>query len=115
MPVSNFVIAMFRIVQEALTNVARHAQANLVKLKLRGQGKVIVTTIEDDGQGFDIARVVGQSRAALGAGTGLLGIRERIALLGGSFDIQSVPGQGTYLTIKIPQEHKNESDKSTTG
>lgn len=112
---SDIEIALFRIVQEALTNVARHAQANLVKLKLRGQRKVIVTTIEDDGRGFDIARVVGHRRAALGAGTGLLGIRERVALLGGSFDIQSVPGQGTYLAIKIPQEHKNESDKSTTG
>jgi signal transduction histidine kinase len=60
--------------------------------------------IEDDGQGFDVASVVDSSHQSADGGTGLLGMRERVTLLGGHFNIQSNPGQGTCLSIEIPYE-----------
>jgi len=107
--------ALFRIAQEALTNVARHAQAGRVQLYLQRKEDTIVTIIEDNGQGFDVANLIRHSHIASGGGTGLLGVQERVTLLGGHFDIQSTPGQGTCLTIEIPYENKNESDKSIAG
>ncbi|MDX1520077.1 MAG: response regulator [Anaerolineae bacterium] len=101
--------ALFRIVQEALTNVARHAQASQVHLYLRRKKSTLVTIIEDNGRGFDVATVAGHSRETLASGTGLLGIRERVTLLEGHFDIQSTPGQMTSLSIEIPY------DKSIVG
>jgi PAS domain S-box-containing protein len=88
--------ALYRIVQEALTNITRHAQASRVHVRLECRGPTIVTTIEDDGQGFDPETVASRG------GVGLLGIRERAALLGGSLSIKSQPGQGTRLTLHIP-------------
>lgn len=110
---SDIETALYRIVQEALTNVARHAQANQVHLHLRRKKSTIIIIIEDDGQGFDVASVVDPSFQTANGGTGLLGMRERVTLLGGHFNIQSAPGQGTCLSIEIPQEKKYERDKST--
>jgi two-component system sensor histidine kinase UhpB len=112
---SDIETALFRIVQEALTNVARHANASQIHLHLRRKASSIITVIEDDGQGFDVADEVNRSREVLGGGTGILGMRERVALLGGYFNIQSTPGQGTALSIEIPYEYKNESNKSIAG
>lgn len=105
--------ALYRIVQEALTNVARHAQANIVRLLLRGKKSSVVAFIEDDGQGFDVVKVI--DREVPETGMGLLGIRERVILLGGTFNIQSTPGQGTQLSLEIPMEYNGEQDKSTAG
>jgi len=88
------------VVQEALTNVARHAQANRVNLRLERKVHTVAALIEDDGQGFDVEKLAGGEAPERGAG--LLGIRERVSSLGGSFSIQSSPGQGTRLTIEIP-------------
>jgi signal transduction histidine kinase len=112
---SDIETALFRIVQEALTNVARHANASQIHLHLRRKASSIITVIEDDGQGFDVADEVNRSREVLGGGTGILGMRERVALLGGYFNIQSTPGEGTALSIEIPYEYKNEADKSIIG
>jgi PAS domain S-box-containing protein len=87
---------LYRVVQEALTNVARHAEASRVRIRLERQASVITVCIEDNGKGFD-NQAVRPKR-----GTGLLGIQERVALLGGRFDIQSHPGQGTRLSAEIP-------------
>ncbi len=92
--------ALYRVVQEALTNAARHAQANRVHIHLKCKGATVAAFIEDDGQGFDVQEVAGLEAPERGAG--LLGMRERVASLGGSFRIQSRPGQGTRLTIEIP-------------
>ena len=91
---------IYRVVQEALTNVARHAQANRVNLRLERKVHTVVAFIEDDGQGFDVEKLA--DREVPERGVGLLGIRERVSSLGGSFSIQSGPGQGTRLTIEIP-------------
>ncbi len=93
---------LYRVAQEALTNVARHAQASEVRLRLERSAGKICAAIEDDGRGFIIDDVINHKMPAQGAG--LFGIRERVIGLGGTFDIQSQPGQGTRLWIEIPVE-----------
>lgn len=105
--------ALYRVVQEALTNVARHAQASQVHLRLQGKESTIVAFIEDNGQGFDVAKVIGHKTAVNGAG--LLGMRERVTLLGGRFEIHSRPGQGTQLKVEVPGENVYDQDKNIVG
>ncbi len=105
--------ALYRIVQEALTNVARHAKATKVRLLLRRRMAVVVVFIEDNGQGFDMAEIINREIAE--GGTGLVGMRERVILLGGKFNIQSALQQGTQLSIDIPLEQENAHNKSSTG
>lgn len=88
--------SLYRIVQEALTNVARHAQARSVSVLLQARDGQIVATVEDDGKGFDPAQVQAKGRL------GLFGMQERAAMLGGSLNIESAPGQGTTVFVKIP-------------
>lgn len=88
--------ALFRIMQESLTNVARHAQASLVHIELRREGERFLMKIADNGVGiFPGCRRKPNS-------FGLLGIGERISTLGGDFTVDSLPGQGTTLTVCIP-------------
>lgn len=92
--------ALFRIAQEALTNVARHAQAGRVSVRLAAADNRIQADVQDDGCGFDVASVLNHQADAQGAG--LFGIRERVTLLGGELHIDSRAGQGTCLSIEIP-------------
>jgi signal transduction histidine kinase len=87
--------AFYRIVQESLTNVARHAGASRVDVTLRRSGSSAVLLVEDDGSGFD-------PEAATSASLGLVGMRERVGLLGGRFSIESTPGQGTTVGVEVP-------------
>ena len=91
--------AMYRVAQEALNNVARHAKASRVNIRLWRSPGEFHCSIRDDGVGFDPAVVKG-SRNALG----LLGMRERLNVLGGTLQIESAPQQGTELKILIPVE-----------
>jgi signal transduction histidine kinase len=91
---------LYRVAQEALTNIARHAEANKVHIRLERKKAQVRAFIEDDGQGFDVKEVAG--RQVPERGMGLLGMRERVASLGGKFSIRSRPGRGTRLTIEIP-------------
>lgn len=93
-------IALYRVVQEAFTNVVRHAEANRVRLCLDRNGSKVRALIEDDGRGFYTDNAFSYDTAA--AGTGLIGIRERVFTLGGDVFIRSVPGQGTRLSVEIP-------------
>lgn len=90
---------IFRIVQESLTNVMRHARADHVKIKLSKGKTDLRLVIQDDGHGFDIEATQEHS-------FGLLGIRERAQALGGEASISSAPGQGTSISLKIPLEPK---------
>lgn len=92
--------ACYRVVQEALLNVAKHARARQVRIRLAVQDGWLQGLVEDDGQGFDL-KVVRRSSAG-GRGMGLLGMQERVELLGGRLHIQSTPGQGTRVQISIP-------------
>jgi signal transduction histidine kinase len=99
--------ALYRVVQEALTNVARHAGATSVRLRLERKVSSVLATIEDNGRGFDagaLADDIAPERSA-----GLLGMRERAALLGGTFRLHSVPGGGTELSIEIPLRERKGS------
>jgi len=93
---------LYRIVQESLTNVARHAKASWVRIDLQQDQRVIRCSIKDDGIGFDVPMVLNQP------GTpelGLIGMRARVNSVGGSLMILSNPGRGTELTITIPSSN----------
>jgi signal transduction histidine kinase len=92
--------AAFRVVQEALTNVAKYAQASQVSVSLARRKRHLVATIEDDGIGFDAADAT--TPAPSRVNWGLLGMRERIEALGGSFAIESHPGTGTMVLWRVP-------------
>jgi two-component system sensor histidine kinase UhpB len=91
-------LVLYRVAQEALTNVVRHAQANHVHLTLKREGEAITLEIQDDGIGFDANAL--QTRAS--RSLGLMGMRERVALIGGSLAIESQQGQGTRLLARVP-------------
>jgi len=86
--------AVYRVIQEALTNVAKHASANRVWIEVAEDADSLLIVVRDDGTGFDMN--------ARGRGFGLVGIRERIALQGGSLAIVSSPGSGTEVRGRIP-------------
>ena len=87
--------AVYRIVQEALTNVVKHASAERVSIVVTRMAERLTVIIEDDGAGFD-------QDADPGEGLGLLGMRERVQLLDGSFTIDASPGAGTTLAVELP-------------
>ncbi|MGQ9600413.1 MAG: response regulator [Anaerolineae bacterium] len=91
--------ALYRIVQEAMTNVAKHAQASQVRVLLERTPSTTLALIEDNGRGFVPDEVFRETPIQ---GAGLLGIRERASLLGGQFTITSHPGQGTCLLVEVP-------------
>ena len=92
--------AVYRVVQEALTNVVRHADAEAVQIACTVTGDSMTIEVEDDGVGFDPDRV--SRPRSTGEGLGLLGMRERLALLGGTIDIDATPGSGTRVTVSVP-------------
>jgi len=97
-PVLNETIstAAYRIAQEALTNVARHASANRVEVVLKTDNGLLTLAVVDDGQGFD-AQHLSESE-----GLGVAGMRERAMLVGGSLDVHSLPNKGTNVCFKVP-------------
>jgi len=92
--------AVFRIVQEAVSNVARHSGARKVRITLDFGASAVVTEVRDDGSGFDPAGF--RQPQESGRGLGLLGMRERAELFGGDVDIESGPGKGTTVRVRIP-------------
>jgi signal transduction histidine kinase len=91
-------IAVFRICQEAINNILRHARAESVLIQLEAEGGELRIEIEDDGKGFDAGGPGPSDRPHYG----LLGIRERAELLGGSASIESASGQGTRVVVRVP-------------
>jgi PAS domain S-box-containing protein len=90
---------LYRVAQEALTNVSRHANATRVDITIQKQAGRISMKINDNGKSFDVEKVLetkGKKRL------GLLGMRERLEMVGGHFEIESIPGQGTTVTAEIP-------------
>jgi len=90
--------AVFRIVQESLTNVAKHAQAAHVDIAIERDDGALVVRIEDDGVGFSLQAPRKPNSF------GLLGLRERASLLGGEVTIESAPGEGTMVEVRLPNE-----------
>jgi signal transduction histidine kinase len=92
--------AIYRIVQEALTNIAKYAQAKEVHISLEKKGSRLITKVEDNGKGFTLKTSV--SGENYYQGSGILGMKERIYNLGGTFHIESKQGVGTKLLVEIP-------------
>jgi signal transduction histidine kinase len=88
---------VYRVVQEALHNIQRHADAHNVRVAVRQELDKLLLSIEDDGKGFNPERA---------RGMGLLGMQERVTYLGGSFAVKSEPGHGTTLTVQLPMGAK---------
>lgn len=95
-------IAIFRIVQEALNNITKHAQANDVFIHLEYKPNRVLVSVRDDGVGFDLDLI--RLRRTRRPSLGLAGMQERAALLGGEVNIQSSPGQGTLVEAVLPLE-----------
>ena len=92
-------MTVYRVIQEALTNVLKHAEARRVSIVLRGSSDNILAIIEDDGRGFDAeATMAADPQKRLG----LLGMQERLALVGGRLDVESTPGAGTTVFARLP-------------
>ena len=95
------VYALYRMVQETLTNIQKHAQANNVTVDLRIYENGISIQITDDGIGFDV-KTQSKKHQTINGGFGLSGLKERVELLKGRFDLHSTPGKGTDIIIYIP-------------
>lgn len=108
---SEYETVLFRITQEALTNIAKHANASDVAVTLQTGPAQICVMIKDNGCGFNPDVVLNDERQQ--TGWGLLGIQERTMLLGGKYEIDSAPGQGTYIRVSIPLEMEMRDGKDT--
>ena len=86
---------LYRVVQEALTNIVKHANAQSVSISIARRGSSVAAVVEDDGEGFD-------PRKTRDEGIGLLGMRERLALLDGRLEVESRPGAGTTVVAEVP-------------
>jgi signal transduction histidine kinase len=102
----------FRIAQEALTNVVRHAKANSVAVDLTRQNGTLHLSVRDDGTGFDVSEL--RSRAVQGASLGLLSMEERASLAGGGIEWHSTPGEGTQIHAWFPLKWKAQSNELST-
>jgi len=106
----NIEITLYRIIQEALTNVAKHAQATETSVMVSQKNSTVILSVRDNGLGFDTDKVLSAPK-----GMGLLNIKERVDLLGGSFEIISRPRKGTTLTINIPFKEVKHEEGQITG
>jgi signal transduction histidine kinase len=95
-------IALFRVAQEALTNMRKHAQTSQVRITLRRRGEMVRLEVQDSGRGFDPTAPYTQDGP--GERVGLAGMRERVSMLGGKLEIHSQPGVGTSVTATVPLE-----------
>lgn len=100
---TDFNIVCYRFVQEALANIAKHANATHIHVTVRKIGDMLVIEVRDNGQGFDVTQVA--------SGIGFLGMTERLELLDGTLQVQSTPGEGTHLIARVPLTEVELSDR----
>ena len=91
-------LALYRIIQEAVSNVVRHAEASRIRIRIAAEGDRVLVRVEDDGIGFDLAR----PDPSDGRGLGIVGMMERATIIGGSARVESQPGEGTVVTVEVP-------------
>jgi signal transduction histidine kinase len=99
-------VAVYRIVQEALQNIAKHAHARSVAVLIDRHADHLSVIVEDDGTGFDVEHPLRPSRRF-----GLIGMHDRAMQLGGTFDIESLPGRGTTVAVRLPLEKTTQADR----
>jgi len=107
----NVELVLFRVIQEAVINISKHAAAGKVSVTMRFKPSGIRVIIEDDGKGFDADRLLEDARSGKGRSFGLLGMQERIALLDGKLEVKSDPGKGTTITIEIAPPKTREGQR----
>src|SRR6267378_358618 len=103
---------LYRIVQEALTNAVKHAKASNIWIRAWGENRLLCCSIRDDGGGFDIRQV---QKTPQRKGLGLIAMQERVTAIGGTLQIDSGPGHGTILSIRIPLEVDHADSNRTRG
>jgi PAS domain S-box-containing protein len=101
-------LTLYRIIQEGLRNISKHACAVQVSVSLKGFAREIQLSIQDNGIGFDLAE------ARVTPGLGLSSLRERVRLINGTFSIQSRSGEGTFITVRVPLTPKGTENEKTT-
>jgi signal transduction histidine kinase len=102
-PPQSVAIACYRVIQEAVTNIMRHSSATSVSVSLRQHEGDLLLIVRDNGVGFDVQNAL--DKAASGQSMGLIGMQERIRGMNGSISIESEPGQGTEIRVRIPVSH----------
>lgn len=90
-------INLYRIAQESLNNVYKHSEAKLAEVSIEKRGDLIVLIIQDNGRGFNPKDKMNRDK-----GIGLIGMKERAALIGGSLEIESAPAEGTRIFVRVP-------------
>src|ERR1700739_2575945 len=103
-------IALYRTVQEVLTNAAKHSKASRVWIKIARKNATFCCSIEDDGVGFDVLAVQSDGKRR---GLGLIGMQERLNAIGGALSIDSAGGRGPRLLIQLPMEARNANSYRT--
>ena len=102
--------SIYRVIQEAINNIVQHARATEAEIRIEWQEEQLWIEVQDNGRGFDVHSVCGSATGHYG----LLGMKERIILLGGVMDVQSSPGEGVLLAFQIPYTlnavRKNDQD-----
>ena len=102
------ITVIYRVVQSALNNVARHSEASRVQVSLETISDVVCMEIKDDGKSFDVARFLHHAK---NKHLGLIGMRERVEMVGGKFSVESAPGQGTTIRAEIPMVNSRKRSK----
>ena len=102
-------LALYRLSQEAITNVVRHASASRVSVVLLHRYRDVTLLIEDNGRGFDPAEVTRNEHGGLG----LSGMKERVGLMGGTCDVESAPGRGTTIRVRIQLDGEKNATTDT--
>jgi two-component system sensor histidine kinase DegS len=101
---SSLIIAIFRVIQESMTNVRKYAEATEVVIKIEYLPNKINVVVRDNGKGFQVEKVTKEKN---NKAFGIVGMRERIQLLRGKFEIKSVLGQGTEVILSVPSTAEN--------
>jgi signal transduction histidine kinase len=104
--------ALYRIVQESLSNVAQHAKAGRVTVRIAGRNGNVSMEIHDNGRGFRMDEIEVTER---GMHLGLLGMRERVEMVGGTFCVESAPGKATTIRVEIPHRHRKTRPRNKLG
>jgi signal transduction histidine kinase len=97
-------VNLYRVFQESFTNIAKHAYAKKVSLEVKKEGEYISFVVKDDGKGFELNKIM--IRKFNEKGVGLMAMNERMHMMGGTFQVNSVPGKGTTIKFVIPIEEK---------
>jgi two-component system sensor histidine kinase UhpB len=105
--------AFYRIIQEALNNIAKHSGATRVEIRLEHRESILSASITDNGRGFDLEKVLRPEFVE--RGFGIIGMQERVSLLEGKIDIQSKPDSGTYIYVEVPYPKARGDDEEDTG